>query len=56
MDKWSHDRKVSDEIIYPFQNFNGCTVEVWEWINNFILWFIMVYLFIHAGIKVKSCY
>ena len=28
--------KVSDEIAYPFPNFNGCTIEVWEWINNFI--------------------
>ena len=27
--------KVWDEIIYPFPNFNGCTVEVWEWLNNF---------------------
>ena len=25
-----------DEITYPFSNFNGCTVEVWEWISNFI--------------------
>ena len=26
-----------DEITYPFPNFiNSCTVEVWEWINNFI--------------------
>ena len=33
--------KVWDEIIYPFPNFNGCTVEVWEWINNFIPNFIM---------------
>ena len=23
-------------ITYPFQNFNGCTAEVWEWIRNFI--------------------
>ena len=23
------------EIIYPFPNFNGCTVGVCEWINNF---------------------
>ena len=31
---------VWDEIAYPFPNFNGITVEVWEWINNFthILW------------------
>ena len=27
---------VWDEIIYPFPNFNGCTVDVWEWISNFI--------------------
>ena len=24
------------EITYPFPCFNGCTVEVWEWIGNFI--------------------
>ena len=29
-------RKVWDEIIYLFPNFNGATVEVWEWISNFI--------------------
>ena len=29
-------RKLWDEIINPFPNFNGCTIEVWEWINNFI--------------------
>ena len=28
--------KVWDEITYPFQNFNGCIVEVWEWISNSI--------------------
>ena len=27
---------VWDEITYPFLNFNGATVEVWEWISNFI--------------------
>ena len=27
--------KVWVEIIYPFPNFNGCTVEVCEWISNF---------------------
>ena len=32
---------VWDEITYPFPNFNGCTVDVWEWINNFIPHFIM---------------
>ena len=33
--------KVWDEITYPFLNFNGCTVEVKEWIGNFILHFVM---------------
>ena len=33
--------KVWDEIIYPFPNFNGATVEVWEWIIYFIPHFIM---------------
>ena len=31
--------KVWAEIIHPFPNFNGCTVEVWEWINNFSPYF-----------------
>ena len=28
--------KVLDEITYPFPNFNGCTIDVWEWISDFI--------------------
>ena len=28
------------EITYAFPNLNGCTVEVWEWIINFIPHFI----------------
>ena len=28
--------KLWGEITYPSPNFNGCTVEVWEWISNFI--------------------
>ena len=32
---------VRDKITYPFPNFNGCTVEVCEWISNFIPHFIM---------------
>ena len=27
--------KVWDIIPYPFPNFNGCTVEFWEWVSNF---------------------
>ena len=33
--------KVLDEITYPFPNFNGATVEVWESISNFTPHFIM---------------
>ena len=33
--------KVWGEIIYPFLNFNGCTVDVKEWISNFIPHFTM---------------
>ena len=28
--------KVCDRITYPFPNFNSCTIEVLEWMNNFI--------------------
>ena len=28
--------KVWDELTYPFLSFNGCTVEVYEWLSNFI--------------------
>ena len=28
--------KVWDEITYTFPNFNGATVEILEWISNFI--------------------
>ena len=32
--------KMWDEITCPFPNFNGCTIEVWEWISNFFPHFI----------------
>ena len=41
MNKYHMPGKVWDGITYPFPNFNGATVEVWEWINNFIPHFIM---------------
>ena len=28
--------KVWDENIYALPNLYGCTVEVWEWMNNWI--------------------
>ena len=33
--------KEWDEITYLFPNFNDSTVEVWEWISNFIPHYIM---------------
>ena len=33
--------KVWYETTYSFLNFNGCTVEVWEWISNFMPHFMM---------------
>ena len=27
---------MPEGITYPFPNLNGCTVQVWEWISNFI--------------------
>ena len=34
-------RKVWDEIIYPFPNLNGCTIEVWKWRSILIPHFTM---------------
>ena len=28
--------EVWDEITYPVPNFNGATIDIWEWIGNFI--------------------
>ena len=42
-----------DEINYPFSKFKGSTIEVWEWISNFIPYFTGMWLLIHAGIKVN---
>ena len=41
---WISNHKPSKlwyEITYPFPNFNGTAIEVWEWLSNFILYFIM---------------
>ena len=40
---------VWDEITYLFPNFNGCTVEVWEWINNSIHTLPGMWLLIHVS-------
>ena len=33
-----------------FPNFNGTTVEVWEWINNIMLHFMGMWLLIHGDV------
>ena len=33
--------KLWDEITYPFPNFNGATIGVWEWVSYFISHIIM---------------
>ena len=43
--------KVWDEITYPFLNFNGCTVEVQEWISNFTVQGVQVQM-----VHVKELY
>ena len=48
--------KVWIEITYPFPNFNGATVEVWEWIYNFIPQFIMDVITYPCWIKVNPVY
>ena len=44
-----------DEIIYPFPNFNGVTLEAWKWkvISSHIL--PDMWLIIRAGIIVNLC-
>ena len=39
-DKYHTPSKMWDEIVYPFPNFNGWTVQVWEWTSYFISHFI----------------
>ena len=43
--------KVWDEITYPFPNFNGCAIEFWEWISNFIPHFYRRDYFSMLGLK-----
>ena len=53
MDKYNRRSKVWDEITYPFINFNGCTVEINEWISNLISHFITGVITFHARTEVK---
>ena len=47
--------KMWDEIIYPFPNFNGATVEVWEWISNFIPHLLSI-MIPHNGVTRKPIF
>ena len=48
--------KVWDEITYPFQNINGYTVEVLEWISHFIVHSSQgMWLHVYAGNTVNLC-
>ena len=47
--------KVWDDFFYPFPNFNGCTVEIWEWIIYFTPLFIMDVITYHADIQIHLC-
>ena len=33
--------KLQDVFAYPIPSFNGFTIEIWDWISNFIPHFIM---------------
>ena len=45
--------KVWDKITYSFPYFNGTTVEVWEWISNFMPRFVLDVITYNAAIKVN---
>ena len=45
--------KMWDDITYPFQNFNGITIEVWEWISDFSPRFPGMWLLIHVWIDMS---
>ena len=47
--------KVWHEITVPLRNFSNATVEVWEWIVNFIHNRLGLWLLILTGIKVNPC-
>ena len=44
-----------DEIINPFQNFNGCNVDIWEWISYFIAHILMDVITYPCWIQIKPC-
>ena len=56
MDKWLHSFVCVRWNELPSHKLQGATVEVWEWISNFIRYLTGgMLLVIHAGTKVESC-
>ena len=47
--------KMWDEITYPFLDFNSATVEVKEWISNFISHIIKGVITYPSGIHRSVC-
>ena len=47
--------KVLDEINYTFPNLSGTTVEIWEWISDFILHFIKDPTLYKGSISLLAC-
>ena len=45
--------EVWHEVTYPFPNFSGCTIEVWQRTSNFITHFIMEVIIYPSWIKVN---
>ena len=53
---WYHIHyNMWDEITYSFPNFNACTAEVSEEINNATYTLLDMWLLIRAGIKFYQC-
>ena len=49
------DYKMWDQIIYPYQNFDDATFEVWTWISNFIP-HCSGHRLSMLGLKLNQCY
>ena len=53
---WTSQTVMTTRREASFSYLNSvCTVEVWEWINNSSHTLLGMWLFIHAGVKVKPC-
>ena len=48
---------MHDEIIYPYPNFNGCTVDILEWItlcNRYDYFFMVEFFLSYMFMETKS--